>query len=859
MVCRPFVRRSSSGSGRETEEGTPGLKYGFTDSSPFRELAVFLVLFAVCLLVARMPRVGCWLDPKLARLAAFLRRRGLFTVEEPWKEQRRLDLLRIAIGLMAAWRTGGNLLAAVAIGEPTTIALTAFAFALSLLVLLGLAAPVAALLLGVLINLIIDNLTQSSTLSSAVLAMVLMVMAFAPAGRSLSLDGLLLGRCNRLGRAWRALYAAFGPLTLDRAAVVKFGLLLAYASINFSSAMMHVTTQTWPAGMTFGWVLIHPLMSPRFFQIGEWIYRSSPAIYLAIAMLSTWATLLIQSGFLPLVLLDRRTRLLATLIESGFILGSILIIEVRMLGWYQAVALTILFWNRWKLNPAGRDSLSLSYDQRCVLCRRVVRVLSAIDLFGVIEICPEQADGEQTSSPGPAPDPPRRELIARDRAGRIHRGYDLWVVLAGRMLALLPLWPLLKLGQVLGLGSLLADLLAARHAALPLRGTGSTARPGRPDPLHGLPEMPAGSTLLRAFVLSFVVLLVAFFPRMLQPTSLVRVSLSPQPLHPSNWPGVAAAADLSRTVFGQAPLVFGMMQVNAFNFPPMGGQLGFVEVLRNRPSGPESMFSIPASWTNAPISDLTFYQSVIAIDFFQTDGLCLTRDSVSYLMNRPGISSIIRQQNVEPGELFIRVTNFDMPTMDDLRALRYVPLAWSPRCQWSVDAPSLQPTSMQLSLEGLNLIFANYKVPTRVEPAGRSWLNRFPCVAEAQRIGYWYNRLNDAGRIPADQAMVRRLVRDLRGKDPLLCFAEAEISLYQMNLNWSEANPPPGGDCAIDITAADAFYSNAFHDALRARTQADLERAVAAWRQGNTLECLEATANVRRAYIEQLASPRTGG
>jgi len=207
--------------------------YGFTDSHPLRELVIFLTAFAGSIALARVPAVARGQDAALARFVGYLRRRGLFTVDRVDIEQRRLDFLRIILAVLVTYRTTGNALTALFGGDPQTVALTATAWVLSMLLLVGFATPLVGLILMLLINLILDNLTFTSTLSSVVLAMNLMVIVFAPAGRSLSIDALILRRRDGLGRAWERLYGLFGPLTLDRSAVVKSCLLLVHHHADY--------------------------------------------------------------------------------------------------------------------------------------------------------------------------------------------------------------------------------------------------------------------------------------------------------------------------------------------------------------------------------------------------------------------------------------------------------------------------------------------------------------------------------------------------------------------------------------------------------------------------------------------------
>ena len=405
------------------------------DGAPFRDLALVVALLAACVLVGRLPAAIRWLDPVLGGVATWLRGRGLFVVADVRDEQRRLDLLRIALGALVTYRSLGNVATALVGGDPRTIAPTMADLILSVMLLVGLASPLASLLLLLSINLVIEPLTGTRGLGSVVLAINLTALTFAPAGRDLSLDARILARPDAVGRAWHALYDLIGPLTRDRAAVARFCLLVGYASINFSSGLMHLMTETWVSGLAVAWILSDPVITPDAYRAAHLLYESSPAAYVALTSAMTHGILVFQLGLLPLTLLGRWPRRVGLILELGFVLGASLLLALRMLGPYQLVALGILFWSlRWL---AGR-------------------------------------------APGWSTDPdPRRS----------------------------------------------AEGASAGLAACPSESRGGF------------------TPLFRGLVLCFAVMLLAFVPRMLQPTYLPGVTLTPPAFHPAN---AALLADLAR-------------------------------------------------------------------------------------------------------------------------------------------------------------------------------------------------------------------------------------------------------------------------------------------------------------------------
>ena len=163
----------------------------FTDGSPVVELLIFCATFAACLTLVQWKPAASAIDRVLGRAAVFLRKR-IFLIDDVDTEQRRLDLIRIGFGLVTLFRNVGNLATAWELGDPVVVVATAAASLLSGFLMLGVMAPLSAGLLGILINTIFDPIAETSTLASIIMSMCCIALAMAPAGRSLSVDALIL-------------------------------------------------------------------------------------------------------------------------------------------------------------------------------------------------------------------------------------------------------------------------------------------------------------------------------------------------------------------------------------------------------------------------------------------------------------------------------------------------------------------------------------------------------------------------------------------------------------------------------------------------------------------------------------------
>jgi len=318
--------------------------YAFSDGSPLYEAAAAVALFALCAGLARIPVVARVLDACLVRLAGFLRRRGLFTADDPSVAQRRIELLRIGVGGLAAWSTSFEVATAALAGDPSQVGLQSAAFGLSLLLAVGLGTPVVALGFALVLNLLLDNLTRSSNLGSMVLAMNLIAFAFLPAGRAYSVDAWLVRRAGPVGTAWRRLFAMWGPFSLDRAALVTWLAFVSFAAISFHAALAHLGEVAWRSGAVNVWILLWPVSNPRFFSQIDALYREAPALYVGFARLSAWGALFWELSMLPLALLGPLTRAFVIAWGAIFFLVGALVLPLRMLGWYELVLWALVFW-----------------------------------------------------------------------------------------------------------------------------------------------------------------------------------------------------------------------------------------------------------------------------------------------------------------------------------------------------------------------------------------------------------------------------------------------------------------------------------------------------------------------------------
>jgi hypothetical protein len=316
---------------------------GPTLANPAREYLALAVLLALCAAANLAPGFRRGFDRLAAGLAGWLRRRGLFTLTDPARVQRRLDAFRVLLGLAALYRCSGNLCGSFA--QHWTLWLPQLvSTALSALLLVGLLTPVAALALLLVQDLwVVPHVYHVYNLPSVVMVVALFPLLLTPAGRSLSLDAWLLRRGGRAGRALARVYGGWGDFHPDRYALGLFASLLGYALVSLSACLNHLDDHVWRSGLANAWLLISPRINLDYHRYFDSFYAYWPRGFLAFAVVSTWGMLAWEALLLPLALW-RRTRWFVVIWGLAFFAVSWFVLRLRYLVAAEVVLWLMLFW-----------------------------------------------------------------------------------------------------------------------------------------------------------------------------------------------------------------------------------------------------------------------------------------------------------------------------------------------------------------------------------------------------------------------------------------------------------------------------------------------------------------------------------
>lgn len=112
--------------------------------------------------------------------------------------------------------------------------------------------------------------------------------------------------------------------------------------------------------------------------------------------------------------------------------------------------------------------IEVYFDGWCPVCTGFRDRIGRLDWLGQITFRSMRDPGVAAETGVPAEELARR-MYARDpQSGQLWAGVDAFAAVAARVPLLVPLWPLIRLSSVLGLGQRLYDYVAARRVIIPV-------------------------------------------------------------------------------------------------------------------------------------------------------------------------------------------------------------------------------------------------------------------------------------------------------------------------------------------------------------------------------------------------------
>lgn len=823
----------------------------FSDIGPLAEYLIFVAILTMSLIVVgRSTRVAEWVTRTCQTVAGWARKRNAFPDTEVARELRRVDIARIALGVLATLRYSDILTSAIRNGSQDAIILSSIGAILSLLILTGFLTPIALLLLMSTANVLIDNALGASTLGTMILSISLLSLFIVPAGRTFSIDSYIFKRGGMGSGLINAMYRLFGSVSSDRIIIGKLAGALAYYCLCLYSVSWHIHDPAWVSGYVLSWIMLSPAANPHYSNLAWDIYQYSPFLFINFFRLSILGMVLWYILFLPGLFAGKLVRTVIILWGLAFFLISTFVLPLSYLGWYELIFWFFLYAYIPASSASVKRNLSILFDDRCNLCDRTVKVLSWIDVFGLLTFMPIRRNIETASRYSVTLEEGLTDLVGIEEAtGKRYDGYALYETLATRLVILWPVWPFLWLGRKLHIGPAVYRFIADRRTKLfgvcefstiPDRFTRFSAE----SDINPRESTAAFSVATKGVLLTLIIMVVLFGFRM--PTFSPRVDEQ----IPGSW---------VKAVVGSAPLAFGIGKIDVFNESDLSlFTLKFESAIVPK-IGTE--LSNKAFNNGAPITGRIFamgdQQRYTIIKFSRV----MSRmnlgcdmnfwDNVSKLYVNALTSSV---RSIPDSDLLLIVNRIGWPTANDFQAYRYVSPETNVLCTGRIDIQTGKLEELTFNQAGVDAALRSNGYTPYLKAATALVALNYKCRIDAA----WLNVLilNDAA-LSARPGLVEE-TKDLYiqryGEFQIGCMSRVmEIMQANRDLDEYALTRSDPELCEIGVQMSKAHADAALLDEeFHAEIEQMVVAAINAQEAGDTRLCIKSSVRARRLFFEHI-------
>lgn len=409
----------------------------------------FFLLLAIVFLVFSSEKYHRAVRTKMTSFARFLQRRGAF-VSNPVQESPKFAILRFAFGFFIVERAGWILyyLTDSDWTKFTVWSLSLMCPVVGICIAFGLFTQFCLAFLVIFQWGVGDRLLGTATLGNNIGTTLAILLMLSNSGARFSLDARIMNSKGFLKKIISLFYYENGVSSADTLQIVKFMALFAYWCTCLYSLAMHLNEPAWMTGMAGPLLLTNNFMS-RFSSEFSYLF-SMGALPVVLARVSLWAMLPWYLLIVPFVVLGGWFRQYIIVWGVLFFCLSRFVLQLGWLAEFEFIFFAGLFWQ--KAFISGPKTLHVAYDDRCNLCDNTVRFVKFVDIFQRVELRPLSQNAGWLSEVGIDPNDASKDLYGVDISSDAPpaKGYDFYILLSRYVLLLLPAYPFLLLGSVLG-------------------------------------------------------------------------------------------------------------------------------------------------------------------------------------------------------------------------------------------------------------------------------------------------------------------------------------------------------------------------------------------------------------------------
>ena len=305
-----------------------------------------------------------------------------------------------------------------------------------------------------------EGVMLTSTLGNDIAASLSLLLLLTSAGKYLSVDGKLISQFKNLTKV--LLYNSDIP-NRRSIALAKFVVLFCYFGTCVYSLAVHLDESAWMTGVAGAILFCHNFTTAPYHHFTELFANNSAAVFLA--RNSLWIMMFWYPTIMPFTLMGGLFRAYTIYWGLLFLCFSSFVLQLGSLAEFEFVMWAGIFWAKTGIDQTKK--LSVFYDDKCNLCDRTMWLISRLDIFNRITLCPLSLNEAKLNAHGVKTEDALENLYGiEDGSSQIKFGYDFYIQLAQSLFLLWPILPFLYLGKLLRIGPWIYAAVAKKRREL---------------------------------------------------------------------------------------------------------------------------------------------------------------------------------------------------------------------------------------------------------------------------------------------------------------------------------------------------------------------------------------------------------
>ncbi len=376
----------------------------------------------------------------------------IYSVEH---ELNKVAILRIVLAFFVFVRYAELFHSVYILGLSTETLILFSAFFVSLLFFaIGFFTPIATISLIFLAR-YCDEVFQTFNLGTNILIYLLLLLLLINHGLNISIDAYLIRSSKFFSYILIKIYNILGRQSAESIRRTYFLGFLFYAITSMGAVLLHINDQYWYDGLTVQSMLSNSYLF-KFYDISRKIEDSYPNLIYVLSACGVFVQTVFQLFMLVLIFF-KYGKYFVIFWGLLFFTVSLVGINLSYLPYLEIIYWALIFFT---INPD--NGIKIIYDDYCGLCRKSIKMLSIINFNGKFQFLP--LSKSHFFCQQYAIDEKELQIhIVGIAEERVIKGYNLYIEIVKKNCLLWPLWPIMYLGYISGIGQKIYEYIAKRR------------------------------------------------------------------------------------------------------------------------------------------------------------------------------------------------------------------------------------------------------------------------------------------------------------------------------------------------------------------------------------------------------------